>query len=91
MNGRLDQKEYVRLKSRLTRCLNRYNNANTAYLGKEHDTQLRDTLLKETKALKKEASESLKAFETKGFPDQWHNWQRAAEDAEFTIGRLERR
>jgi hypothetical protein len=91
MNGALNQKEYVRLKSRLTRCLNRTSKAQAALRGKDHVVSLREDLLKEAKAQKKEADAALRSFETNGFPDQWNNWQRASDDAAFIIGRLERR
>lgn len=32
-----------------------------------------------------EATRALAVFEEKGFPDAWHRWQRAKEDAEYLI------
>ena len=55
------QKEYTRLKARLTRVKNK--------------------MKENPQAVIKEVAYAQKIFEDVGFPDQWNNWVRAAEDA----------
>lgn len=42
---------------------------------------------KDPKKLKAAAEKGLARFEEIGYPDQWHAWQRAKDDAEFAIQR----
>jgi len=65
MGPTLTQKEFVNLKSRLTRAKN------------SNDPQ----------RVLKEAEHALSIFEEKGYPDNWHLWQAAKEQAQSAIGR----
>ena len=72
MNEQLSQREYSRLKSRLTRAKNAL-----ARSPQEH---------KATQAAKvvAEVDYALTVFDARGYPDQWHDWERSKEDAQLT-------
>ena len=62
----LTQAEYKRLKSRLTRKLNAHR---------------REQTVASACALQDEARHGLDYFDAHGYPDEWHRWQVAREDA----------
>lgn len=68
----LTQQEFTRLKRRLTYRKNR--------LAKAEDLE---TIKKEVAQLTKEVDYAMAIFEEKGYPDNWHAWERAKEDAKF--------
>ena len=72
----LTQREYRRLKSRLTRCQNRLKKAAS-------DTARLEAAL----ALVKEVDYAMEIFHEQGYPDFWNNWERAKDDVQFLIHR----
>jgi len=42
---------------------------------------------KDNARIVEEASHGLAYFEEHGYPDQWHNWQRAQDDAVYALAR----
>lgn len=66
----LTQREFSTLKMTLTKAQRRFQREET-----------RDNALK----LRETASDALKIFHEKGYPDAWSRWQRAYEDAEYYL------
>lgn len=78
MSYTLTQKEYSNLKRRLTTVRNR--------AAKETAKERKINALKE---VVDECRYATRIFESKGYPDAWSTWERAREDAELAIRRLE--
>lgn len=80
MTSEQQRAEYRRLKSRLTRALNRMRAASP------------DGKLKAARALMAECSYAYDRFDTvfPYLPDDWHRWARAWDDANFERERHER-
>lgn len=77
--SQFDQKQYTRLKTRLTTKINKFNKAKAG----SDDAEI----VKAGKALQVETSEALSTFADSGYPDDWHRWERAKEDAQYFISR----
>jgi len=75
MSYTLTQADYSRLKSSLTRRLTPFNKA----------TRHSKERILAAKQLRQEVNRAMSIFEKKGYPDQWSNWERAGEDADFEI------
>jgi hypothetical protein len=72
----LTQKEYRRLKTRLTRRLNDFNDK--ARWGNNDRREMAARVYEE-------AVYGLDIFVDRGYPDNWHRWERAKEDAAYWI------
>ena len=81
----LTQAEFVRLKRRLTTRTNKLQKAYTEHCHKRHDAERRKAVVKEAEAVVKEVDYAMAIFDEKGAPDQWHNWERAKDDAKTKI------
>ena len=86
----LTQAEYKRLKTRLTRKLNVFTNARIELQTNSNAEVYRTQLLEAAEALWKECVNALLQFEDEGWPDDWHHWNCARDDAWYQIQRLER-
>lgn len=71
----LTQAEYRRLKTRLTRRLNDFKDK-ARWTGDRADM---------ANKLLDEVLYALDIFDEKGYPDDWHRWERAKEDAQYWI------
>ena len=65
MSYTITQKQYVALKSKLTRAINS----------------------KDLQKIIATAKAALDFFEEAGYPDDWHRWKNAQEDAEWKLSR----
>lgn len=70
----LTQKEFRRLKGRLTRRENAVKKA-------DNDTDR----LQAAKDLVREVDYAMGIFEEKGYPDDWYRWQVASDDVSFIL------
>jgi hypothetical protein len=88
----LTQAEYRRLKTRLTTRENKFKKAAAAHREARPVPSAThcEVLLEAAKQLRAEAVYGLAQFEKLGSPDQWSRWERAKDDAQSQIHRLER-
>ena len=77
----LSQAEYKRLKSRLTRVENTLRKAANEVRADKFNKDKQTAALKAADAVLKEADYALGVFQEKGYPDDWHRWERAQDDA----------
>ena len=77
----LSQKDYSNAKRRLTKAENALQRAEGV-----------EGKIKAAERLYHEAVDTMRLWSAEGYcyPDDWHRWQRAANDAEMTILRLDR-
>jgi hypothetical protein len=88
MSYSLTQADYKRLKTRLTYRSNRLSKAASRDLNSITKKE-RETIAYEAKQLVSEVAYATGIFEQKGYPDAWANWQRAKDDAESLIIRMQ--
>ena len=85
MSYTLTQADYRGLKRRQSLYRNRFNKARTAYLNNRNDSTVADAAEKAARDLISVSENGLRAFEEKGYPDSWADWQRDLEDAEVLL------
>ncbi len=90
MSYTLTQKEFSTLKRRLTTRQNKWKKAEALLRAKSHDRDLQADVVFHAKQLKAEAEYALNIFAEKGYPDAWHRWENAKDDAAFAIQRNQR-
>lgn len=87
MSYRLSQKEFARLKRRLTGRENKLKSAEAALRENPNVTPLKNAVVTEAKQLIHEVEYANAIFEDLGYPDAWTRWQRLKEDTQFLISR----
>jgi hypothetical protein len=90
----ITQESYKRQKRRLATAQNRFTRARQAVPKNPYSNDLEGTGIQRlgasvdaARALLRVAKEGLEIFELEGYPDSWHSWQRAEEDAAYYLGR----
>lgn len=81
MSYTLTQKEFSTLKSRLTRCINVVKRCEQNLNEAEYDRKLRQALVSAALKLRNEVTHAKNIFDDKGWPDAWHRWEIAHDDA----------
>jgi hypothetical protein len=92
----ISQETYKREKRRLALAEGKFRRARLACppnpfsieLGEEGRKALRDAIYAARK-LRAVAAEGIDLFQEQGYPDSWHRWQNAGEDAHFYLQRAE--
>jgi hypothetical protein len=92
----ITQETYKREKRRLAIAQGRFDRARRAVPNNPHSRELEGsgiarlgTAVDAARTLLRVASEGLATFELEGYPDTWHNWERAADDARHYLGRVD--
>lgn len=80
------QAEYRRLKTRLSRLENKLHRSVPNYCVPVFDED--DVRVPIYRDILKEVEYAFGIFEDDGYPDLWANWQRAADDASWQLGRF---
>lgn len=81
-----DQKQYRRLKARLTVKRNLLQEAQQSGNGKSADKT--DAIITHARNLLTAVKEAESLFESSGYPDDWNRWEIAQSDAESQLARL---
>jgi len=82
----LTKAEYRSLKTKLTRDVNRFEKARTAFLNGSRTEELWIDLRRAALKLESTAKEGLWLFDHEVItPDDWHRWNIAARDAEYVL------
>lgn len=89
MSDSFNQKQYIRLKTRLTTKRNKMSKAIPARSDASSMTdKMKDEAIAAARAVIVEVDYANTFFESTGYPDAWMDWERAKEDAEMHIRRL---
>jgi hypothetical protein len=94
----ITQESYKREKRRLAIARNRFMRARQAVPANPYSDELEGTGIQRlglavdsARTLLRVAREGLEIFELEGYPDAWHSWQVARDDASNYLGRNEMR
>jgi len=87
----MTQSEYRRLKGRLTRRENALKAAQANVRLNPNNAAGYALVCEAARNLRDEARNALDIFEDQGYPDAWHRWQRANDDATTAIHRYYQR
>jgi hypothetical protein len=79
----LTQSEYIRLRRRLRTAQTKLRKASVGLSPLIQDPE--DPRVELNQKLLYEAQDGLAVFSREGFPDDWHSWERAAEDAYYAL------
>jgi hypothetical protein len=90
----ISQESYKRQKRRLATAQNRFTRARQAVPSNSYSNDLEGTGIQRlgasvdaARVLLRVAREGLEIFDSEGYPDSWHTWARAEDDARAYLGR----
>jgi hypothetical protein len=90
----ITQESYKREKRRLAIAQNRFTRARRAVPNNPYSNELEETGIQRlglavdsARTLLRVAREGLEIFELEGYPDRWHEWANAEDDARIYLGR----
>lgn len=79
----MEQAEYIRLRRKLRTAQTKLRNASKGLSPLIEDED--DPRVELNRKLLFVAQDGLAVFSREGFPDDWHSWERAAEDAYYAL------